>query len=144
MKLAGSGDLVGELELLVQGGVGDVKLAGSGNLVGELELLVQGRVGNGHLASLALLCRGKALEVSQRVSVGLRQHVSEVGGGALFLDNLAQRLQNSEKIIKFYSYIALYADLYFFILRYILIPAKRRLAMQAQEGGLQRDFVYLG
>ncbi len=57
-------------------------------------------MGNGHLASLALLCRGKALEVSQRVPVGLREHVSEVGSGALFLDNLAQRLQESEKICK--------------------------------------------
>ncbi len=36
VKLAGSGNLVGELELLVQGGVGDVQLAGSGNLVSEL------------------------------------------------------------------------------------------------------------
>jgi hypothetical protein len=79
---------------------GDRQLAGSGNLVGELELLVQGRVRNRHLASLALLCRGKALEVSQSVSVGLRQNVSEVGGGALFLDHLAQCLQNSEKNLK--------------------------------------------
>ncbi len=36
VQLAGSGNLVGELELLVQGEVGDVQLAGSGNLVGEL------------------------------------------------------------------------------------------------------------
>ncbi len=35
-KLAGSGNLVGELELLIQGGVGDMQLAGGGNLVGEL------------------------------------------------------------------------------------------------------------
>ncbi len=40
----------GDLELLVQGGVGDMQLAGSGNLVGELELLVQGRVGDRLLA----------------------------------------------------------------------------------------------
>ncbi len=94
VQLAGSGNLVGELEL---GREGDVQLAGSGNLVGELELLVQCGVSNRHLASLALLCRGYSLEVSQRVPVGLRQHVSEVRGGALFLDNLAQRLQDSEK-----------------------------------------------
>jgi hypothetical protein len=87
----------GEHELLVQGGVGDVQLAGGSYLGGELELFVQGRVRNRHLAGLALLCRGNSLEVSQRVPVGLRQHISEVGGGALLLDNLAQRLQNSEK-----------------------------------------------
>ncbi len=36
--------------LLVQGGMGYVQLAGSGNLVGELELLVQGGVGDGQLS----------------------------------------------------------------------------------------------
>ncbi len=35
-QLAGSGNLVGELELLVRGRVSDVQLTGSGNLVGEL------------------------------------------------------------------------------------------------------------
>jgi len=94
--LAGSGDLVGELELLVQCGVGDGKLAGSSDLVGELELLVQCGVGDRHLTGLLLLGEGEALQVLQRVPVGLGQHVREVGGGALLLDHLAECLQQLE------------------------------------------------
>ena len=66
--------------------------AGGGELAGELEPLVEGGVGDGHLVGLLVLRLGEPLQVQQGLPVRLGQHVREVGARPLHFDHLAESL----------------------------------------------------